>query len=133
MIVRGEKRVENRTWPTRHRGPIYIHAGKSRAWLGVGDEDKYQNMPFGAVVAIATLVDCVTIGRIEMGDFDKIYPWLRKHEHAFGPWCWILDSVTPIGPWPWRGAQGLFDIDSGELGRVANKELGIAEPSEART
>ena len=33
LIVRGEKRVENRTWPTEHRGPLAIHAGKSLAEL----------------------------------------------------------------------------------------------------
>lgn len=29
----GEKRVENREWPTSYRGPLLIHAGKSREWL----------------------------------------------------------------------------------------------------
>lgn len=29
-IVNGPKRVENRTWATKYRGPVLIHAGK--AW-----------------------------------------------------------------------------------------------------
>ena len=32
LILLGEKRVENRTWPTNYRGTIGIHAGKSKAW-----------------------------------------------------------------------------------------------------
>lgn len=36
-------------------------------------------------------------------------------------------GTPPIGPWPWRGAQGLWEIDEDELGRVANRELGIDE------
>ena len=119
MIVCGEKRVENRDWPTRYRGSMYIHAGKSRAWLQDGDEEQYPNMPFGAVVAIVKLVDCV---QLETKAADA-YPWLYDHLHADGPWCWILDQVTPIGPWPYRGRQGLFDID--DLDQVANRELGI--------
>lgn len=127
MIVRGEKRVENRTWPTNHRGLLYIHAGKSREWWDeVLHAKKYPRVAWGAVIAIATLADCV---RLEDGAAK--YPWLDDHEHANGPWCWILENVTPIGPWPWRGAQGLFDIDPEELGRVANRVLGIKEPTHA--
>jgi hypothetical protein len=124
LILTGEKRVENRTWPTKYRGEMYIHAGKSREWLHADDLRRFPHMPFGAVVAIAEMVECTTIGRIEMGDFDKRYPWLRTHQHAEGPWCWVLDKVTPIGPWPYRGAQGLFEIN--DLDEVANRELGIA-------
>jgi hypothetical protein len=128
LIIRGDKRVENRTWPTSHRGPIYIHAGKSRQWFDDAQliHEFGRMPPFGAVVGIADLVDCVTLGRIDMGDFDKKYPWLRGHEHANGPWCWILANVVPIGPWPYRGAQGLFEIN--DLDEVANRELGIVAP-----
>ena len=33
LIMLGEKPVENRTWATSYRGPLAIHAGKSRQWL----------------------------------------------------------------------------------------------------
>lgn len=118
LIARGEKRVENRTWPTNYRGPILIHAGKSRQWLQLDDEDfdeRYSmhvsQMAFGAVVAIADLVECASYGRIELKDFDRDYPWLREHEHTEGPWCWILANVRRLPkPLPARGAQGLFDL-----------------------
>lgn len=130
LIRCGEKRVENRSWPTAYRGAIYIHAGKGRAfWDATVDTVRYPSAAFGAIVAIARLVDCTTIGTIQTGLLDNEYPWLKSHPHAFGPWCWILDSVTPIGPWPWKGQLGLFDIDDGALDRVANQILGIAEPS----
>ncbi len=32
LIMRGVKRVENRTWATRYKGALLIHAGKSREW-----------------------------------------------------------------------------------------------------
>lgn len=127
LILCGEKRVENRTWPTKYRGPLYIHAGKNRHWLTEEDSKRFPDMPFGAVVAIANVVDCVPIDRIENGDFDDQYPWLRKHEHANGPWCWILAIVAAIGPWPYRGMQGLFEIRDADLDAVANIVLGISE------
>jgi hypothetical protein len=118
MIVRGEKVIENRTWFTNHRGSIYIHAGKSRSWLT--DTHVSGNMPFGAVVAIADLYDCVKL--------ENLPAHLVGDRNANGPYCWLLRNVTPIGPWPYRGAQGLFDID--DLDEVANRELGI--PSTAQ-
>jgi hypothetical protein len=117
MIVRGRKVIENRTWPTYYRGSMYIHAGKSRAWFD-DDEQLIREFgrlpPFGAVVAIADLYDCRRVGDLP--------PELENNEHANGPWCWLLRNITPIGPWPCRGAQGLFDID---LEEIANRELGI--------
>ena len=128
MILLGEKRVENRTWPTNHRGLFYIHAGKSRAWWDEDiDSKRYQNAVFGAVVAIATLLDC-----LKVADVTAKYPDLIGHCHVNGPWCWILRNVTPIGPWSWRGAQGLFEIDVEELGRVANRELGIPQGAHSK-
>lgn len=115
LIRRGEKVIENRTWPTKYRGLMYIHAGKSKQWLGQDDLADFPQMPFGAVVAIAELYDCVPVG--------KLPPDLRGNKHASGPWCWLLRNVSPIGPWPYRGAQGLFDID--DLDLIANKVLGI--------
>lgn len=141
LIARGLKRIENRTWPTMYRGPIYIHAGKSRQWLtddgpNLDPRENYgiplAQMPFGAVVAVAKLANCVKVEAIRAGRYDDIYPWAKDHEHAEGPWCWILENVSPIGPWPWRGAQGLYDIDEVELGMVANKLLGVTSPQSRR-
>lgn len=102
LIVAGEKRVENRTWPTSYRGHLAIHAGKSRSWLAPGDEAFYPGMVFGAVVAIARLADCVRLSNLPAD--------LKGHEHAHGPWCWLLEDVTPFPkPFPARGAQGLWE------------------------
>ena len=59
LIVRGEKLVENREWPTRYRGRLLIHAGKSRQWLDDEDEAEFAELGdplvFGAVVGEARL------------------------------------------------------------------------------
>lgn len=108
LIAIGEKRVENRTWPTRYRGPLAIHAGKSRDWLL---EPPGPEIVFGAVVATATLEDVLHIDRIKRGDYDQRYPWLKSHEHTTGPWCWVLDGVRRLDePRPYRGAQGLWEF-----------------------
>lgn len=109
LIAIGEKRVENRTWPTSYRGPLAIHAGKSRSWLG--GYSPGPDMVFGAVVATARLLACLHIDQIMGGDLDARFMWAKEHQHTEGPWCWVLDDVkrlpTPIN---YRGAQGLWDI-----------------------
>lgn len=111
LIATGRKRVENRTWPTSYRGTLAIHAGKGRGALEAGDLERYAGMTFGAVVAVAELVDCIPIEGVEAGDYDRRYPWLRRHEHARGPWCFVLANVRRLSrPVPWRGTLGLFNL-----------------------
>lgn len=113
LILRLEKRVENREWRTNYRGPLVIHAGKSREWFDSDDQlvkDLGSMPPFGAIVGVADVVDCINIATISAGMWDDKYPWLSKHPHANGTWCWILDNVRHTKVVPYRGAQGLFDI-----------------------
>lgn len=115
LIARGEKRVENREWPTRYRGPLLIHAGKSRSWLdGEIDEELAEHfgrrIEFGAIVARCQLIDCLDIELIERGNYRKQYPWLAGNIHVSGTWCWILDEVERLPEAiPWKGAQGLWE------------------------
>lgn len=122
LIARGEKLVENRTWPAHYRGPLLIHAGKSLDYLSL-DVDKridqrygiaVADMTFGAVIAKCRLHACVPIAKLR-----SYYLGLADHPHAEGPWCWILADVVRIPPVPWRGAQGLFEIDEARLASVA--------------
>jgi len=105
LLARGVKPMENRTWSTAYRGSLVIHAGKSRDWLDEGDERRYPGMAFGAIVAVVTLYDCV---RVEQLPND-----LRVHEHAQGPWCWLVQNPIRVAPTPARGTQGLWHVDRG--------------------
>lgn len=118
LIARGEKRVENREWPTRYRGPLLIHAGKSRSWLDGETDDELAEefgrpIEFGAIVARSRLIACLHIDPIKRGDYDKQYPWLKDHPHTNGTWCWVLEDVERLAQAiPWKGAQGLWDCSS---------------------
>ena len=117
LIVTGEKLVENREWPTNYRGRLLIHAGKSRQWLV--DEvfaERGDPLVFGAAVGDARLADVLHIDRIQRGEYDAKYPWLREHMHAHGTWCWVLQDVRRYAqPLPWKGAQGLWDFPDAAL------------------
>ena len=72
LIAGGAKQYETRSWATKYRGPIAIHvaaryirkwdlpAGLARvvdAEMAAGRCPKWGDMPFGAVIATAELVD----------------------------------------------------------------------------
>ena len=104
LILRGDKPVENRKWCCRYRGPLLIHAGKSRAWL-----DTWREIPdlvFGAIVGIASVIDCGSPEYVR-----ATYLTIADNEHVEGPWCIVLDAPRRlIEPIPYRGQQGLFDV-----------------------
>jgi hypothetical protein len=63
-IIDGGKEVENRTWPTSHRGPLLIHAGLQDDLNGWHFLDE-SNIPLpvdpatGGIVGVVDLVDRV--------------------------------------------------------------------------
>lgn len=105
LILTGEKPVENRTWRSDYHGPLLIHAGKSRAWLSEGDEDRYP-LVFGAIVGRVLMR-----GSRRPERFRAEHPEFASSHHVNGPWCFVLHEPerfeTPI---PWRGQQGFFDV-----------------------
>lgn len=112
LIARGTKLVENREWPTRYRGPLLIHAGKSKQWWDDSYLIRQTDVQWGAVIAVAHLAACLHIDDIEAGDHDGAYPWLREHEHTSGTWCWILTGARRFAePVPVGGKQGLWEIE----------------------
>jgi hypothetical protein len=112
LIVQGHKPVENRTWSTRCRGPILIHASKGmtndeyefvgdvletipelRA-LGIILPDR-KLIERGGIVGIANITDCVT---------DCESPFFS------GPFGFVLDRVAPLPFVPVKGMLGFFDV-----------------------
>ena len=113
LIARGGdvKPLENRTWFTSYRGPLLIHAGKSRDWLGPDDEEAalyavdVTKIAFGAFVALGDLVACLELDSA----WPKEYRHLQDHEHAEGPFCLVLARVRRLPkPVECRGMQGLW-------------------------
>jgi len=124
LIADGEKFVENRKWEVVYRGPLAIHAGKGTQYL---DAEQLRDYPTGCIIAIARLVACPHLSRIQEYGVDperrkrlialgstKNWSELYRHEHTEGPFCWVLEDVKKLeSPIPARGAQGLWDWRNG--------------------
>ena len=127
LIAVGAKRYETRSWPTRHRGPIAIHAAarwtpeqqrlaRSRRVLGAlssaGVEEEGLKATAGSIVAVATLVGCYRTEDIDPArigaDQLAFGDWRR------GRWAWLLDGVLRLdNPVFVRGRQGIWEWVAG--------------------
>ncbi len=121
LIADGSKWIENRSWPTKYRGTLAIHAGKGLQYL---DKEQLALYPSGCVIAVCRLVACVRIQQVlhianspgnerneRMPGSSRTWLEAAMNMHAEGPWCWILEDVWPCKPVPIRGAQGLWEAD----------------------
>jgi ASCH domain len=103
-IIHGPKRIENRSRPTRHRGPLVIHASRSRRYLAgdysalLPDLQPWEQLDFGCLVGLVEVVDCVPLAEVQGDPF------------AQGPWCWILANPRPIKPVPFKGQVYPFPV-----------------------
>lgn len=100
------KDVENRTWPTRKKGEILIHAGKkfdTTGYFWVKDNFPQIQMPElqqfqrGGIVGKARIINCV----------DELFenPWF------FGPYGFMLRQAEAVPFMACRGQLGFFKVD----------------------
>lgn len=61
LIMQGNKRFEFRSWQTKYRGDLLIHAGKGIDKEAIKRLEKYipKDMPTGKILGKVTLVDCI--------------------------------------------------------------------------
>lgn len=103
LIVTGHKDIENRTWDTRHRGPLLIHAGTYRPSEGelLDIEEAYgvtidrAALKFGGIVGKVDLKDCAT---------EHASQWYLGGDN----FAWVLANPVPCDFVPCRGRLGLF-------------------------
>ena len=123
LIASGEKWVENRRWHCGYRGPLAIHAGKGKQYMNARE---LQDYPTGCIVAIADMIACINLeasrGGKQRHEVEKMAQQgvtlesLLAHEHAEGPYCFVLSNVRKLTePIDCRGAQGLWDVPLAEV------------------
>ncbi len=124
LICKGLKDIENRDWPTKFRGRVYIHAGKKadgrnynetkhiqggiqKLLCSMGNEKAAQLVweivyhpswkpCYGAIIGEVDIVDCVT---------DSDSPWF------VGEYGFVLANPTLYEkPMPYKGQLGFFEV-----------------------
>jgi hypothetical protein len=117
LIADGEKWIENRSWFTKYRGQLAIHAGVGTQYLTKSELADY---PTSCIVAVCYLVSCVTLEHMQKLEsrylrsavFQKTGRTVEEilgHKHTEGPVLWILKDVRKLEhPIPCKGRQGLW-------------------------
>lgn len=111
LIVNGHKDIENRTWATKRRGDILIHAGKR--WgreqrddlAGVREMFPHLQIPdefdLGGIVGAARIIDCVS---------EHPSRWFN------GPFGFVLDQQRKSPHFvPYKGQLGFFAVPRASL------------------
>jgi activating signal cointegrator 1 len=150
LVAVGAKRIETRSWSTKYRGEIAIHASKGfpRECRTLCSEQPFlreltragwsmPELPTGAIVAVATVLEVLLTGDwLNYADRERMIrlPGGRQFpvtptEIAFGHYgpgryAWILDRVHQLcEPLPCRGALGLWTVPDDVLAALRERRV----------
>lgn len=122
-IAHGEKKIENRGWPTGFRGPIAIHAGM-RKYCKADLEDLALDIARRSGLASRQVIEGARVlgAVVAVADLTAVCSEARYFSHpsvpcACGPWAvggqhhFQLANVQPLTePVPAKGALGLWSL-----------------------
>lgn len=140
LIAVGAKTIETRSWSTKYRGRLLIHAGLHYETFNCDDDlptpwhsgsqmiwntedpafktgNPFQRVPLGAVVASCTLIDCVPTSDVRgysvpaQADRDAPNGWCQHEWGTDGLTTFVHPSQEPFGDFtPGRFAWLLGDV-----------------------
>jgi hypothetical protein len=134
LMAIGAKMIETRPKKWKHTGLVAIHAGLSSKWLHLCREEPFKSvlaaagyhsdtqLPFGAVIAVGNVIDCVRTesmvrkGGDGRGGYENGHAKLYPKEEAFGDYSpgrfgYIFNEIRKLKePIPYKGHQGYWDL-----------------------
>ena len=109
LITHGYKDIENRTWSTHYRGPLLIHASKTRTAETYRECQEFlerqgidlelpplEHLEIGGIVGECNLIDIVTHSPSK---------WAMAGQYHF-----VLGKARPLNFRPLQGKLGLFHV-----------------------
>lgn len=105
LIIHGGKDIENRTWSTKVRGRVLVHAASTMTRADydaakiVADTNHaylpdFENLKRGGIIGSVEITDCVD---------QSTSPWF------FGPHGFVLCDPNPLPFTPMKGRLGFFE------------------------
>src|SRR5574343_726699 len=115
LVVTGAKKIETRSWRTKYRGPLAIHAAlyfppiardfaSTERVLGRVPE----RLPFGAIIGTVNLYDVVPATEVA-GSITA----LERYYGDYAPWRWawlLKDAIAFDAPVFLLGKQGFSNV-----------------------
>jgi activating signal cointegrator 1 len=123
LLMLGVKRYETRSWKTKHRGPLLIHAGRAlsettrvlcgaepfRGALAQAGIRGPGDLPRGVFLGAVILEDCLPTDQVLFDSADQ----QQAAFGDFGPGRWAWRVMTPMlfrEPIAFRGRRCIFDV-----------------------
>lgn len=115
LIAEGLKEYEFRTWKTKYRGELLIHAGKGIDKKAMKKFEKYNlKYPSGCIIAKVNLTDCIEIDSEARKMLEQknsfVYSSIIKHTEWKG-YGFKLENIEKVKPIPINGKLSLWDYD----------------------
>ncbi|AZG13828.1 ASCH domain-containing protein [Cupriavidus pauculus] len=123
LIVNGHKDIENRTWATRFRGPVLIHAAKGMTRLEysaaalvfqqAGIQHRFplaEELQRGGIVGMAEVTACVPPER------------RTSYWHMAGCQGFALRGAQPLPFTPLAGRLGFFAVPADVLSQIIQNQ-----------
>lgn len=111
LIIEEYKKYEFRSWKTKYRGKILIHAG-----LGIEKDmmERFKNYNIdinpGYIIGEATITDCILVDEefnCELRSIDSVVYGRSNHTETY---AWKLENVVKYEkPIPCKGKLGLWN------------------------
>lgn len=122
LIAEGIKEYEFRTWKTKYRGELLIHAGKGIDKKAMKKFEKYKlDYPSGCIIAKVNLTDCIQIDDLarEMLQAKNplVYESVIKHPEWDG-FGFKMENVKKIEPIFINGKLSMWEYE----GEIIEKE-----------
>lgn len=128
LITLGEKKIETRSWKTKYRGDLLIHAGKkidkdicnTEPYKSILAKHGYDsnNLPTGVILSRCNLTNCLEMAK-DTGKYavleDNTIVENNEYEFGFydvGRYGWVLDDVKSLdSPIKAKGQLNLWNYD----------------------
>ena len=119
LILNNKKYIETRSWNTKYRGEIYIHAsikeigksidGREELIKLIGNDD----MHYGKIICKCNLVNCI---KMTEEYIEKIKNTENQQyicgDYSVGRYAWILEDITPLPEMiNAKGKLGIWNYD----------------------
>ena len=141
LVVLGHKHIETRSWNTKYRGKLLIHASGKKGHVDLREDEFYKHycplyernkieaiekLPIGSIIGKVNLLEVITTERARelIGEKSNIFneeflKGNKEKELAFGDYsegryAWLLsDPVLFKKPIPAKGQLGIWNYEGG--------------------